>query len=98
MTANDSGPVVPATAESAIEIAPVWLGSQILDNFPNHHRNMRKHNSVTRAVTLPVVVKALDRILQGSIILEKSIHTDDLEDIAQKRTHAGQFKIAIEIA
>jgi hypothetical protein len=53
---------------------------------------------MTGTVPLPIVIEALDRVFKRGIIFEEAVHADNFEDIAEKRTHAGKLKIAIEIS
>ena len=51
---------------------------------------MREHHLVTGAVTLPIVVKAFDRVLQRGVIFKEAVHADNLENITQEGTHARE--------
>src|SRR6185503_7853398 len=65
---------------------------------PQHYRDMRKHHLVTGAVTLPIVVKTFDRVLQRGVIFKEAVHADDLENITQEGTHARELEIAIQVS
>ena len=82
---------VASAAQRAVEISLPWFGTEPLDQLRNQHRNMLEHGSVTGSVTLPIVIEALDRVLEGRIVLEEAVHADDFENIAQERTHSRKL-------
>jgi hypothetical protein len=86
---------VPSASQCAVEISFARPGPETLDHLPDQHGDMRDHRSVTRPVTLPIVVEALDRVLERRIVFKEPIHADHFKDVTQEWTHAGQFEIAV---
>jgi hypothetical protein len=81
MTLDENLFAVASPSERTVKISLAWLGTERLDQLRNQDRNMLKHGSVTGAVTLPVVIEALDCIFERRIVFEEAIHADYFEDI-----------------
>src|SRR6478672_464854 len=88
---------MPSPAERAVEISLARTGRKQLDHLRHQYRNMRVHSSMTGSVTLPVIVETFYRIFKRGVVFEESVHTDDLENIAQERAHASELEIAIQV-
>src|SRR5262245_34400532 len=87
-----------STSQGAVQVSFPRFRSKEVNDLPSHYRDMCKHHLVTGAVPLPVVVKALDGILQRRVVLEEPIHSHHLKDIAQERAHPRQLEITIQIS
>ena len=56
------------------------------------------NDSMKRPVSLPILVKALDGIFQGDVLLKELIHSDDFKNIPQIGAHARELQIAVQVS
>src|SRR5262245_27864583 len=87
-----------SASQGAVQVSFPRFRSKEVNDLPSHNRNMRKLHLMTGAVPLPVIVKALDGILQRGVVLEEAIHSHHLKNIAQERTHTRQLEITVQIS
>src|SRR5262247_1656320 len=61
-TAKQNLLAMSSPSQRAVEIPFARSRTEQFDHFPYEHGDMRKHRSVTGAVTLPIVVEAFDGV------------------------------------